>query len=290
MPNFEETGGYFTRNYRWPSDPKQDSAKMRLRLSTYLIEFTMNDSGKFGEYIQRETGIPVLTRGSFGNYVSWEQVVENCSLLELLDMITAICKFRPIVKTATARIPTIYNFPDFVKRVFREEAMAFRVDEKGGIHPFIDVAFSAEMSEIVRHLSDQKLTAAKQSVDNAELALLSTTYDGRAAVRSIFDAVENIFKLICPKSNQLNNANVTKELRPTIMASMADNLHEQRATGKIIDSMIDWIESGHIFRHAAGQPEPSEPSTLFATAYVSQGLTYVRLLADVYIQRKRQAA
>jgi hypothetical protein len=279
-------GGYFSRNYLRPNAPLPDSKRLRLRLATYLVEHFADKSSEIGRFIERELGIRVLSRGPMYAYVSWEQVLEKCAVSDLLDIVTACFKFISLhSRPYQISEPGAYLIA-FVDRAFREQNLAYRIDESGGIHPFIDIAFSSELAEVVRHLSDQSLKSARQSVDRAEAALLDKDFNGRLAVRSIFDATENIFKLICPRMNQLNKQNITNELRPIILRVMADNPHEQRAAGKLVDAFANWVEAGHNYRHDPGHTDPTAPSSVLTITYVSQGLGYVRWLADVFVSNR----
>jgi hypothetical protein len=277
-------GGYFSRNYRTASAPSTDSTKARFRIAKYLEEYTAGDSGSFGRYIEKELGIKIVKIYQTA-YVSWEEALLKCSIVEFLDIVTAIAIFCPTRIITSDRVPVRHEFIPFVSRVLREEQLAYRIDEKGGVHPFVDATFTGQLSEILLNFSRFELTAARNHILDAESALLASQFDGRKAVRSIFDAVENLFKLICTGATQLNSSSIRDRLAPIVLSLAADS-HQKRFTGKILDSLADWVDAGHFYRHEPGKPEPTEPSSTLAILYVSSGLGFARWLGEIHSLQK----
>lgn len=282
--NESEVGGYFSRNYRPATAPSADSSRARFRIAKYLEEYCDRDSGSFGKYIEKETGIKLVEYYATP-YVPWEETLSKCTIEDFLDIITAIARYCPSRVVNKNRAPVKYVFTAFVERVFREQSLAYRLDDKGGVHPFIDAAFTAEISELLANFSKYDLSAARIHLLSAENALLSFQYNGRLAIRSIFDAIENVFKMICSGTTQMNSATIKDRFKPVVLSSLVDP-HQQRFASKLVDSLVDWVDAGHFYRHEPGQPEPTEPSLPLSTLYVSQGFGFARWMGEIYFAQK----
>jgi hypothetical protein len=271
-------GGYFSRNYVAKVENKTDDNRMRLRIATYLSEYFQGESFEVGRYIEKELGQKVLRQGHT-LFVDWEKTLTSIPIDDFLDILTAVCKFLPRRTITRAGDRITYDPARFFARVFREQTVPFRIDEKGGIHPFIDVQFSAQLNNTISGMGGPKLSAARESVMDAEKSLLEINFKGKSAIRSIFDANENIFKQIFPKNNQLNSAAIQNDLRPRILESHGLDNTEKKSTSKLIDSYRSWVDAAHFYRHDAGESEIVEPSHAYAVQFVSQGISYCRWLA-----------
>jgi hypothetical protein len=180
------------------------------------------------------------------------------------------------------------NFITFVERVFRESKVAYRLDDHGGVHPFVDAAFTVELNELVRGFSDNDLDAARQHILDAEKALLPSDPDTRKAVRASFDAVENVFRLLFPECNRLNKHFVDRHLRPYVNSIYSTENYEISPMNEIVNSFIHWIAAGHPYRHEPGKAEITAPSMGFAIQFVSHGISYARWLGTVYKSRRHK--
>jgi hypothetical protein len=273
-------GGYFSRTYMRSGAPSSDSRKLRKRLATAYGTIFSGTSREIGEYIEINLGLDVLRMGVDHRYVSWDDIFSRISVEDILDIITATYRF---IKSQEGRrrVTNASSFVNFVEKAFREEHVAYRVDEKGGVHPFVDIGFSAAFAQTLEGLSDARLAAARHYVEDAELRLLATQLDTRGAVRAIFDAAENLFKLICPGQTQLNKDSVRRVLAPAVEAALTGDSHEKRARAKLALGFEDWIDAGHFYRHEPGHADPTQPSIQFAVLYLSLGFGFVRFLAEV---------
>ncbi|MEM6409094.1 MAG: hypothetical protein AAF700_11830 [Pseudomonadota bacterium] len=286
----EETveGGFFSRNYLAKDTPSADDKKMRHRIAKYLETYTHSESGDFGRFIETELGISVLSEGPYSQYVNWMRVLEKCSISDFLDIVTAVCRLRPSTTKREGRMTVKYDFLEFAERVFREQAVAYRIDQKGGIHPFIDKSFSSTLAETLEGLEGKELFAAKAHLEKAEKALLEFDVDTRQAVRSAFDAVENLAKIIVPKSTQLNKDVAQNGLRPKLCDPEQAPKTDFHPTTKLFDGFIQWINAAHFYRHDPGQAEPTAPSKEFAVLFLSQGVSYARWLSQEISRSQKQ--
>jgi hypothetical protein len=123
-----------------------------LRIATFLDEYCDGDSAPFGHYIERETGIEALSHSGFGSYVVWKTVACDLPIAELLDVITAIARFAPTRSIRNDRMTVTYDFLNLVSQAFSEERFAYRLDERGGVHPYVDQLFTPEMGNLIEAL------------------------------------------------------------------------------------------------------------------------------------------
>ncbi len=216
-----KTGELFSRNYLKTSEQFSDSKRMRFRFASYLSDYFSEDSFRIGNMIEVELGITAINQ--YANFVPWKNLLEECSLPDFLDIITIVARSDPSRTLVKDRIRVEYDFIAFADRVFRELSIAYRIDDKGGVHPFIDATFTAEFSAVTSSLLKDGLGSASNSLVEAEESLISSAFDGRRAVRSTFDAVENIFKQIFPNETHLNASGIEKKLRPSFTGKTPNN-------------------------------------------------------------------
>lgn len=248
-----------------------------------MTDYFSDDSSAVGHFIEKELGIKcrsVNTR----YYVNWENFLQRIPVSDYLDVITAVIKFKPNRSRYKERSVVHLDFLSFARRVFIEQNLAYLIDDLGGIHPAIDPAFADSSAHTIRCLKSAGLEAAAQHILDAEKHLLAGSLNPRLAIRSCFDAVENLHKMINKNSPQLNKASIINELMPILKAKWSKDESELRATEKLVNSMTDWVEAAHFFRHADGNADISQPSEAFAVLFVSQGFSFARWLAEAYSQ------
>lgn len=249
-------------------------------MAAYLSDYYSEKQYEIGKFIERELGIKCLKWGTSSLFIDWQPLLKELDLRDFLDVMTAVIRFAPQKKEYKDRVIVVYNLLEFATRVFSEQNLAYRIDDAGGVHPSIDVAFSISSAALLRNLSISGLDAAREHITQAERSLLAGSFDGRQAIRSTFDAAENLLKVIFPKLTQLNTANINDQLGPFLINSTEDNKIERIAAAKLVKSFIDWVEAAHFYRHAAGGTEVEQPSESFTIAIVSQGFSFVRWIAD----------
>ena len=155
-----------------------------------------------------------------------------------------------------------------VATLFREERMAYEVDDEGGIHPLIDAEFQRNRQATLKWLSLPRYANVQHHVDVAFRRLTVENFDGKAAIRDIFDAAESLFKLIvAPKNPNLTAETVESELRPIINRVLADAPDAtKQAAGRALSSFGKWADACHPYRHGqqavAIVAPPRELSTL----------------------------
>ena len=221
--------------------------------------------------------------GVDGYFINWENFLGNLELSDFLDVVTAVIRFSPEKRQNINGSLTVTSLLKFTRRVFSEQNLAYRIDERGGCHPFIDAAFSIQTESLIRSLSAKDLNQANLHISQAEKSLLSGSLDGRQAIRSTFDAAENLAKLIVNGATHLNKTLINDQIQKFMLSNGGGSRTEINATKKLVSSFAVWVEAGHFYRHASGSVEDDPPSESFAIAFVSQGFSFVRWIADAYV-------
>jgi hypothetical protein len=89
--------------------------------------------------------------------------------------------------------------------------------------------------------------------------MLTEPQDGRSAIRAIFDANENVFKLLFPGAAHINNSGIQNNLRPLLERRLIEDDIARRAELKLMSAFQSWVEAAHFYRHEAGQSVPAQP-------------------------------
>lgn len=279
--DYPQLGGYFSRTYLAPEELLPDDSRARLRLAVYLQKYYQDEIYSVGHYIESELGIKCLSIGASSHYINWEEFLAKLATKDFLDVVTATIKLSPNRRKQEGHATVSYNLLEFARRVFSEQSLAYSIDSKGGCHPKIDPAFSIASANLIRNLTESGQIATREHISIAERSLRLDLLDLRQAIRSTFDAAENLFKTTFPRETQLNKESANRALKPYLLSTSGVSDTERRAAEKLVNSIIDWIEAAHFYRHASGDVEPAQPSEPFTIAFVSQGFSIIRWISDV---------
>ena len=265
-------GKRFSQVYIDKGTSVSDSVRMRNRISAVYWDLLHSDSSDIVELIHRETGakVPFL-----GNAFILTQFFEKCEIRDLLDSITIIFQYFFVSRGNPTKAK---QWHQFVSRVFKEENVGYRLDEKGGVHFYIDEEFERNRSTLITVLTSQP--AVKEAVERAYSFLDQDPPDTASAVRSIFEALEILYKHIVKAEgkDRLNSTGVQKKLKPILQQSLVNNQVASKAVDHLMDGLCDWIDAGHMYRHGQKLEEPSPPPLDYAVLFISQGSSYLRYL------------
>ncbi len=269
-------GQLYSRVYLQPTETVRDSERMRIRVVRAIwVHIPERRRGTdFGAAVEGELGIEIVRSGGYNpSYVPWEMLVcEELSVSDLLNVLTMLWR------NVDGRSRN--NFRDNIVRIFAEEAIGFSVDEEMGFHPALDEEFERSRSSIVRILKGDRFRHEADFIAQSEIALLATPLDGRAAIRAVYDAAENLFKRITDKQN-ITNRHVRGELAAVASQGIPQDGKSNVAVNKILNAFEDWAAACHVYRHAPGEAETTQPTAAIAILMVSQGYGFVRWLAEL---------
>jgi hypothetical protein len=119
-------GERFSHVYLERGTPQADCARFRKRLSAYFYEHLYSDhSYIIGNLIEREQGISVPTAGMGVFY--WREFFREAQISDVLDSITLVwqCLHGQNAWSQASK------WLEFVQRVFNEQNLGYRVDQRG---------------------------------------------------------------------------------------------------------------------------------------------------------------
>jgi hypothetical protein len=281
-PYVPPLGARFSQLYLERGTPQDDSVKLRRRIGSFF----KNEMSDYGREAGKEIESGIGTDHHFSGYSS--QVTDylvRCSANDFRDAIT-------VIHTAISRVyaserytsheRSMRRWREFCSAAFIEENVAYRVDAKCIVHPFVDEEFSQAVSSLIRGLQDPRLGAVRAEVVTSIDALGGRSADHKAAIRAAFEAVEIYTKLTVTTCTvqRLNRNIVSEHLVRTIVARPEYRGPAGKAVTHFGESMVNWIDACHVYRHGQQVNEPSPPPPDLAVALVSAGLGHLRWLLD----------
>ncbi|WHZ37509.1 hypothetical protein [Sagittula sp. MA-2] len=283
----KEQGKRYSHLYLLRGEPEKDSKRARFRLSK-LAEQYFAPAGYKGkrrspdyqkraiESIESEIGIQFASRSQSGRYLErWDWFFKRVEITILLDVVTILSgEFKYRESGAKER------FLEHIRRIFKEENLAYEIDAEGGVHPLIDSAFTSGKQLAISGLASPRYIATAQSLEKIDGSLLEDPADYKGAIRSVFGACENLFKLMygVPRLDSQKAGELIGKDQQSLYSAHPTL---QAASSKMLESFKDWINSAHFYRHEEGTEEPNQPAEEVAILLISQGLSYVRWLAKL---------
>ncbi len=269
-------GELFSRLYFERGAPMRDSMTFRTRLSAYLEQNHWHDFREIAEFIKRELGLVVPPRGgTMAVYYDVPGFVMSTRIHSLCDSITLIWRL-----IEEKNRPHAIRWIRFVARALREENLGYSIDEHGGIHYFVDEEFERNRVSALRAAGAPRYAAVRAEFENAHAHLDADPPDTKASIRSMFEALEILAKLMEPGIQRLNRRFITDNLTHSATWLSIDAI-EIEALGHVFEGMADWVDAMHMYRHGQAVEEPNAPSMEFAVYALSSGAAILRLLLGI---------
>lgn len=282
-----EQGKLFSLLYVSRATPLKDSKKARFRiaklfenefppLSSELRRLRKRDhAAQVQNLLESEVGRHFHSKIGIQMYRSWIAYTQKLEAVDFLDAITIITNYLREWKPDRVAV-----FVLEANRIFNEVNMAFEVDSKGGIHPLVDGAFGAAKQTAIAALSGERHTGTAELVEAIDKKLLQDPVDYIGAIRAIFGANENLFKLMFAVP-RLDARTAGDKIGPKQQERYDGHPTLQRASAKALEGFKDWIDAAHNYRHEQGVVSPTQPSQEIGILLTSQGLGFVRWLAQL---------
>ena len=253
--------------------PKTDSDCFRKCLATYLAALGPGRThlGDELQMLRLKLGIDIGASGG----VSLAELFLNAELRDVLDSITLLhSRDRPEAHVFGTRWLAL------VAEVFAEEHMAYRLDDRGGVHPFVDAEFQANQTAALEALSQTRFGEARTDFETAFRHLRSG--EGKSAIRSMFPAVEVAAKVLFPGAlSRLMPNDLDKLIKPRIQARYIGNEPAIDAALQLLGGFRQWIIASQPYRHGQEVQEPVEPPHDFLVAHLSTGAAFLRWMIEV---------
>ena len=299
--NEAPVGELFIRVYLERGTPAQDNLLFRNRIEAYLSSNHYKDYSELTNYLKQEAGLVVAVtyQQKLGMYYNFPDFFGKSPIEYVLTAITLIWRFlqKKYPQTSLGSKPgipfdTIYPQANawhaFVARAFREENMTYSLDEKCGVHYFVDEEFERNRVSALKSIETPRYAGVRAAFEAAHSYLDAQPPDTKASVRSMFEAIEILARLMDPESKNLNKWLVANKLKALALNYTTDPI-ENDTVSKIFDGHAMWIEGLHNYRHGQGVQQPVAPSLTLAVYVISSGAAFLRWLIqlDIYDQQMR---
>lgn len=291
-------GELFTRQYIARGTPSQDSILFRNRLDAYLQGNHYSEYAKLASYLRQEGGLIITAFHSdkFNHtHYNFTQFFTESRIEYVLSSITLIWRYfkasdrQPVTKPDRSIgyiFPKATAWRDFVNRALREENVGYISDSEGGVHFFVDEEFERNRASALACLANPRHAAVRTAFEQSHAYLDSSPPDTKAAVRSSFESLEILARLIDPASKNLNRWMVENKIKPFLLGA-AINDTERTMLDKSMDGFAQLVDGIHLFRHGQGTSDPVAPSLATAVFVVASSAAVLRLLAPVDLASSR---
>ncbi|SCB37736.1 hypothetical protein GA0061098_1007169 [Bradyrhizobium shewense] len=286
MSDTEQSGQRFSHVYLRREELLQDSPRARRRVAAWIAAIP-KDAEDLGTFLVAELGIDVVL-----NYgVDWSTTLGRFSTADFLDSITLIYRHFTLKRQSPVgmRNPRLNEyFLVTSRRIFSEERLSYRIDDRGGVHFVVDAEFAANRNATITAIEAPRYANVRTEFEKGMSALSNAIPDGKEAVRGVFGAAEGLYRLMFAKAPKLTSADAAKNLGSAIQSLYAADAVAQRAASKMVSSFADWVDACHNYRHEQGTEEPSQPPLDLAIEMVSAGSGFVRwlVLFDKHLSEK----
>lgn len=261
----------FSLLYLDRSEPVQDSPRFRMRLYAYFSEHLDFLGGQFVQVIKKELGVEVPV--SFGEY-AFEKFFTHSETRDILDTIT-------LVGDLLGHGSTFYDaWLEFVRRVLREENLSYTIDDEAVVHYSVDEEFERNRVSLLSALEDGRYTGVRAAFEDAHRHLDSDPMDTKAAVRSMFESIEILARLMVD-TNNLNKWVVKNKLKPIAQRAYSNDEVAIETINTMFDGIGDWVHALHNYRHGQGSEQPVTPPIEFAVYVLSSGASLLRWLVEL---------
>jgi hypothetical protein len=266
-------GGLFIRNYGRLPHKLSDSERARRRILRVHWEMADDKRSKLVTLIQSELGVdfPFIGTG-----YSYERFWTTATVADFLSAVTLLFRLNSI---ATTR-PEIHL--ERLRRIFSEENLRYRLDNKGGVHFLVDEKFEQNAAAAMDGLGLPKFEAARHELERALDEMSKPNPSGKALIKGVFEAVESTFLAkIQPAPaavNILNEPNVLKYLRPILEARYAGVPEANDKLDRVLEIHKAWVKAAHPFRHGVPFDQIHEAPLDYAILLADQGMAFLRFI------------
>lgn len=268
-------GELFSRTYLRTGVPTQDSMRFRNRLYGQMQLNHSRDSSWYevAQALRQSGGLDI--QGSFGGFRTF---LLQSPIQDILDFVTLYWR-RAGGDTAYDSRPEKWR--SFVSTALKEENLGYRLDGKCGVHYFVDEEFERNRVSALSALDAPPLRAARTALEEAHRYLDPGSRDTKTSVRSAFEALEIVVRLMFPEQKNLNKWLVENKLKPLAVGAAKDET-EAKAVSLTFDGLAQMIDGLHIYRHGQPVVEPAAPTldfAVFTLSSIAAALRWIVVLA-----------
>lgn len=272
MSEDAKLGELFSRLYVERGAPVQDKPAFRTR----LIEEIRTIAGaqmlhELVSYMRSEGGKEVSIYGVLS-------YLKECHINDFLDCITLLWR---AMRRFGHRIASDRWFL-FVERAIQEENMAYSLDERCGVHFFVDEEFERNRVSALKCLSGARYIEVAKNFEEAHGHLDKRPPDAEASVTSAFKALESMARLTTSrdKSSMLGRPMVRDFIKP-LMVKKASGDIEKGVVSCVADGIAEIVHSAHDYRHGQTTPVDGDFTFTYAVFFLSFAASFLRWLAEL---------
>jgi hypothetical protein len=267
------SGQLFSRVYLERSTPVRDSKRFRTRLTGYFYEKISDSAHRLADKIRTELGVQV----PWLHGPDFEKFFQQAEVRDVLDTVSLVVA----VLDENHKYSQIEPWIAFVQRAFDEESLGYRVDSKGGVHYVVDEEFERNRVSAIASLTLPNFASVAKSLENAFSQFDAPSINTKAAVRDVFDALETLIKILSDSNKNLDDKMVKKDLGD-LLRKIPEYTEPSGAStiSKFIESLADWVNAAHPYRHGQKTEKLVAPSPASAVLFLSTGAAYIRWLVD----------
>jgi hypothetical protein len=272
----DDSGKRFSLVYLTTDEALQDSKRARVRVA-WLLDKVGIPSDELADKVESTLGVKLPT--TMEGYYLPAAFVEKCALRDFLDLISLVWR-------GFQDNPHVERFwLDRCRKIFAEEHLRYVINDAGGVRFSADADFEKNVQATIQGLGHSSLKGALAAYDHCLEALSRSPPEGKSAVRSVFEAVEIVFKTLCAGARgrppRIGGGEIKDHLNPRLDSIYTEPIARQAAK-KLAASLVDWVESAHVYRHGQASEEPVEPPFELAVTLVSEGSSFLRWLAVLH--------
>lgn len=265
----------FSQLYLERDTPGADSVRFRNRLQSFYWNNLYNSSWhEITNAIQQELGVVLSWEDG---YLKLRRFFTNEELRDILDSITLIYN---AVK-AQRKPDLAEQWRSFVEQALKEENLCYRIDKKAVVHYLVDEEFERSRISVLKALENQRYAGIKAAFEDSHRYLDTDPIDTKASVRSMFESIEILVKLMVPSVPRLTKNVIKTELKKIVTTAYRDDSVAIETIEKIFNGLGEWVDALHNYRHGQGKEEPVVPPLDFAIYVFSSGASFLRWLIEI---------
>jgi hypothetical protein len=127
----------------------------------------------------------------------------------------------------------------------------------------VDEEFEHNRLSILRCLETPRYAGVRMAFESAHKYLDIESRDAKAAVRSMFESLEILTKLMV-ETKLLNKWVVENKLKELAKSIYAGDETAVKTIGIIFEGFARWVDGPHNYRHGQGKVDPVDPPLGFA--------------------------
>jgi hypothetical protein len=268
-------GQKFSLLYLDRSKTLKDSQRFRNRLAAFFQNFLRNYGTQIIEAIRLEIGAEIpVGRTGYGYNVS--DFFKKAELKDILDSITVL--YNTIIRYGSSMLAE--KWKGFVQKAISEENLGYQLDNKCGVHYFVDEEFERNRFSTLSVLENPRYNASRAAYNMAYQYLDNDPIDTKGALRSIFESIEILVKQMVDTKN-LNGWIIENKLKEKCLGVYIDDETAKKVTSQMFDGFTEWVDAIHNYRHGQSDMEPVAAPVDVAIYIISSGTSFLRWLIQI---------